>query len=55
MDAVDSRPPVAAFRPSGRAVRDILEDAVGGRRIDAGDALRLLADGDLLDLGLAAD
>lgn len=33
---------------------EILADAVAGRRISAGDAHRLLADGDLLELGLAA-
>ncbi len=42
------------FAPSQRAVREILEDAVAGRRISAGDAHALLLDADLLDLGLAA-
>ncbi len=41
--------------PSGRPVAAILDDAVAGRRISAGDAHTLLRDGDLLDLGLAAD
>ncbi len=40
--------------PSDRPVQDILDDAVGGRRISAGDAHRLLLDGDLYDLGDAA-
>ena len=40
--------------PSGRSVRSILDDALAGRRISAGDAHRLLLDGDLLTLGLAA-
>jgi cyclic dehypoxanthinyl futalosine synthase len=43
------------LRPSGRAVAAILDDAVAGRRISAGDAHTLLRDGDLLELGLAAD
>ena len=41
--------------PSGRPVSAILDDAVSGRRISAGDAHTLLVEGDLLDLGLAAD
>jgi len=41
--------------PSERPLREILGDAVAGRRISAGDALSLLHDGDLLDLGVAAD
>ncbi len=41
--------------PSGRPVREILDDAVAGRRISTGDAHTLLLDGDLLELGLAAD
>jgi len=41
--------------PSGRSVSAILTDAVGGRRITAGDAHTLLLEGDLLELGLAAD
>jgi len=45
---------MSGFEPSGRAVAAILDDAVAGRRISAGDAHRLLLDGDLLDLGLAA-
>jgi cyclic dehypoxanthinyl futalosine synthase len=40
--------------PSGRPVDAILGDAVGGRRISAGDAHTLLLEGDLLALGLAA-
>ncbi len=42
------------LEPSARAVAAILADAVGGRRISAGDAHRLLLDGDLLELGAAA-
>jgi cyclic dehypoxanthinyl futalosine synthase len=41
--------------PSGRSVNEILDDAVAGRRISAGDAHTLLLEGDLLELGLAAD
>jgi cyclic dehypoxanthinyl futalosine synthase len=44
-----------ALAPSGRPVRAILEEAVAGRRISAGDAHALLLDGDLLELGMAAD
>ncbi len=40
--------------PSRRPVGGILEDAVAGRRISAGDAHTLLLDGDLLELGMAA-
>jgi cyclic dehypoxanthinyl futalosine synthase len=42
--------------PSSRPVGQILDDAVAGRRISAGDAHRLLLDPgiDLLDLGMAA-
>ena len=40
--------------PSSRPVSSILDDALAGRRISAGDAHRLLLDGDLLTLGLAA-
>src|SRR5436190_7120315 len=43
------------FAPSGRPVSQILDDAVAGRRISAGDAHTLLLEGDLLALGLAAD
>jgi cyclic dehypoxanthinyl futalosine synthase len=43
------------FAPSGRPVSQILDDAVAGRRISAGDAHTLLREGDLLALGLAAD
>jgi cyclic dehypoxanthinyl futalosine synthase len=41
--------------PSGRPVEEILADATAGRRISAGDAHTLLLEGDLLELGLAAD
>ena len=41
--------------PSQRPVSTILDDALAGRRISAGDAHTLLLDGDLLDLGLAAN
>jgi cyclic dehypoxanthinyl futalosine synthase len=40
--------------PSDRPVTEILEQAVAGRRISVGDAHRLLLDGDLFELGLAA-
>ncbi len=40
--------------PSRRPVGAILDDAVAGRRISAGDAHTLLLDGDLLELGEAA-
>ena len=43
------------FAPSGRTVAEILDDAVAGRRITAGDAHTLLLEGDLLALGLAAN
>jgi cyclic dehypoxanthinyl futalosine synthase len=49
-----SAPDPAVLAPSGRAVGEILADAVGGRRISAGDAHTLLLEGDLLELGLAA-
>jgi cyclic dehypoxanthinyl futalosine synthase len=39
---------------SRRPVADILDNAVAGRRISAGDALTLLQEGDLLELGAAA-
>jgi cyclic dehypoxanthinyl futalosine synthase len=42
------------LEPSSRPVAEILDDAVAGRRISAGDAHRLLLDADLLDLGGAA-
>lgn len=45
---------VLPIQPSRRRVAEILGDATSGRRISAGDALVLLVDGDLLDLGLAA-
>jgi cyclic dehypoxanthinyl futalosine synthase len=50
-----SRFTLEALAPSGRPVRAILEDAVAGRRISAGDAHALLLEGDLLELGMAAD
>ena len=52
-----SRDKMAAMKltPSQRSVAQILNDAVAGRRISAGDAHRLLIDGDLIELGLAAD
>src|SRR5512134_94355 len=43
------------FAPSSRPVPALLEDALAGRRLEAGDAHRLLLDGDLLELGRAAD
>ncbi|MGE5233184.1 MAG: cyclic dehypoxanthinyl futalosine synthase [Acidobacteriota bacterium] len=43
-----------SFAPSRRPTRKILDDAVAGRRISAGDAHTLLLDADLLELGLAA-
>ncbi|MCP4203549.1 MAG: dehypoxanthine futalosine cyclase [bacterium] len=43
------------FDPSGRRADAILDDAVAGRRISAADAHRLLLDGDLIELGLAAE
>jgi cyclic dehypoxanthinyl futalosine synthase len=43
-----------SLEPSGRPVSAILDDAVAGRRISAGDAHTLLLEGDLLDLGMAA-
>jgi len=45
----------AALVPTGRPVAAILEDAVAGRRIPAGDAHTLLLQGGLLALGMAAD
>ena len=42
------------FAPTSRPVGEILDEARAGRRISAGDAHRLLLDGDLLELGLAA-
>jgi cyclic dehypoxanthinyl futalosine synthase len=42
------------LEPSGRPVQQILDDALAGRRISAGDAHTLLLEGDLLELGLAA-
>ena len=44
-----------SYVPSGRSPAAIIDDAVAGRRISAGDAHRLLLDGDLIELGLAAD
>jgi len=46
---------VSPFAPSSRGAEAILADAVCGRRISATDAHRLFLDGDLLELGLAAD
>jgi cyclic dehypoxanthinyl futalosine synthase len=43
------------FAPARRPVDGILDDAVAGRRISAGDAHTLLLEGDLLALGLAAN
>jgi len=45
---------MSSYAPSDRAVGAILEEARAGRRISAGDAHRLLLDGDLLQLGAAA-
>ncbi len=42
------------FAPSPRTVSEILDDALAGRRISAGDAHRLLLDGELLALGEVA-
>ena len=42
------------LEPSGRRVAEILGDVRRGERISAGDAHTLLLDGDLLELGLAA-
>jgi len=42
------------LEPSGRPVRDILDDAITGSRISAADAHTLILEGDLLDLGVAA-
>jgi len=44
-----------SYAPSGRTVTAIVDDAIGGRRISAGDAHQLLLKGDLIDLGLAAE
>ncbi len=44
-----------SYAPSNRSVSEIMDDAVAGRRISAGDAHTLLLDGDLIELGLAAD
>jgi len=41
-------------QPSSRSIAAILSDTTAGRRISAADALKLLGDGDLLELGLAA-
>lgn len=46
--------PPAALAPSDRPVSAILDDAVAGRRLSIGDAHRLLLDGDLFELGMAA-
>lgn len=45
---------MSQFEASARAVGAILDDARAGRRISAGDAHRLLADADLVEMGLAA-
>jgi cyclic dehypoxanthinyl futalosine synthase len=45
---------MSEYAPSARPVETILGDARAGRRISAGDAHRLLLDGDLLALGVAA-
>jgi len=50
----DRDPAAADLAPSDRAVSAILDDAVAGRRISAGDAHRLLLDGELFELGAAA-
>ncbi len=42
------------LRPSTRSVDALLDDAVAGRRLDAGEALKLLREGDLIELGMAA-
>ena len=42
------------YAPSHRRAPEILEDVAAGVRISAGDAHRLLLDGDLLELGVAA-
>ena len=42
------------LRPSGRNVESILADACAGERISAGDAHTLLLEGNLLELGAAA-
>ncbi len=44
-----------SFEPSDRPVDRILGDATAGRRISAGDVHTLLAKGDLLELGMAAN
>lgn len=41
--------------PSSRSVAELLLDVQEGRRLDLGAAHRLLLDGDLLELGIAAD
>jgi cyclic dehypoxanthinyl futalosine synthase len=41
--------------PSARPVQSILDDAVAGRRITAGDLHALFREGDLLELGMAAN
>ncbi len=43
------------FAPSSRAVGEIVASALAGERISVGDAHRLLLDGDLFELGLAAN
>ncbi|HVR28657.1 MAG TPA: cyclic dehypoxanthinyl futalosine synthase [Thermoanaerobaculia bacterium] len=46
---------MSQYEPSRRPVCSILEDALEGRRISAGEARTLLLDGDLIELGMAAD
>ena len=43
------------LKPSGRATQKILDDVRAGTRISAGDAHTLLKDGELLELGSAAN
>jgi cyclic dehypoxanthinyl futalosine synthase len=44
-----------SYAPSGRPIDDIIADATGACRISAADAHELLLNGDLIELGLAAD
>jgi cyclic dehypoxanthinyl futalosine synthase len=44
-----------SLEPSVRSVDEILADAAGGTRIAAADALTLIRDGDLIEIGLAAN
>ena len=43
------------FAPGERSAGEVLRTALAGDRISAADAHRLLLDGDLLELGAAAD